>query len=557
MKESIDLTNTRKITSRLDGKGYGAYKVLRNIIFEYNGVRAWFTRVQGDPYAPPSWLVVVLPRDFHGVETGEFPWKHAQPLTDTIHRILYREAKKKSWRCGTGNSCLITVPKPSPAILPRSSVEAGRGEIILRMSVGLPAIGRRIKGRLLEGLLSRIRGLIDVFHGLNRFRGMVKEEVLVWLDYMYIRRHLIENSYTAFIADDSILPRESSISTKPLQGAIPFKAPPSEEYVIDLPSGKKIKGLLITDKLTVITGGGYHGKTTLLKSIQEGIYPHIPGDGREYVATNPRTLMVQAEDGRLIHCVDIYGFIRNLPSGTDTHCFKTMNASGSTSMAASISEAVETGINTLLIDEDTSATNLLFKDKVMAKLLDYDPIKTLSEVIRDFMEKTGISIVLISSASSAFISKTRKVYVIKNYLPEKINIEPSEIEKLYHGIEKNYTPPRKRYFYEVKSLEKIKIHGYKMTYKYRDGKIYELNLDTNPRIVEHGQARYISVVIRWLNRRIRDGIPVQQIPELIDKTYKAKGFKAYTDPVPPDLTWAMGMDTVWVLNRLYNAVFKQ
>ncbi len=558
MRDRVDLRRTDYLARSLDGRGYGFYKRLLDIVFEYDGVIARFTRVQGDPYAPPSWFEAVLPGDFHGMETGGFPWKHTLPLTDYLYRKLYQAARRYSGKCGTGNGCFIGVPAPAPVVIPRSGVEINGGRVVLRIQVGLPAYGRRINGSLLRDLLSRrLRGLIEEFRGFNRHISSVERHITTWLDYMHIRRYIVENNYVSFIADGSILPRESSLSHKPMPNAVPFKAPMDHSHVFDLPSGRRVRGLLITDKLTIITGGGYHGKSTLLASIQEGVYPHIPGDGRELVATHPGTIMVFAEDGRLVNCVDIYGLIRNLPSQSDTHCFTTMNASGSTSMAAGISEALEMGATTLLVDEDTSATNLLFKDRVMAGLLSYDPIKTMAQVIRSFMEKTGVNMVLINSASSAFLAKTDKVILMKNYLPQSIAIDQDRIEQLYTGIEEEYTPPTGRIYMGVHGLEKTKIHGFKIVFKYVRGGGFELEASRNPRVVEEGQARYIASVIKWLNRRIDGGLRVSGIIGIIDQAFKREGFKAFTDKVPPTHSWIMGMDVVWVINRLYNTAFKK
>jgi len=110
-----------------------------------------------------------------------------------------------------------------------------------------------------------------------------------------------------------------------------------------------------------LIGGGYHGKSTLLSALAQGVYNHIPGDRRECVVTADVVVLIRAEDGRFVAKTDLSPFIRGLPDGTDTRCFLSDNASGSTSQAANIVEALEVRATLLLVDEDTSATNFMIK----------------------------------------------------------------------------------------------------------------------------------------------------------------------------------------------------
>ena len=555
MTEFVDIGDINILARRLDGRGYSRYKMLSGIVFTGDGVELRFTRVQSDPFAPPSWVEVVVRGDYHGLGTGGFPWKYPIPTTTYLHRLLYTTAKRATHKCGTGNSCVIHVPRPAPIMVPRSSVELRDGSIILRFSIGLPAYGRRISGDNFIRLMRTVfNNVLSVFHGLDRRVGEIREYVDVYRDYMYIRRLLEEKGCIAFIGDGSILPRESSFSDKPLRNAVVFEAPSGAATSIDLPSGGRLRGLMICDKLTVITGGGYHGKTTLLNSIQEGIYPHVPGDGREYVVTVPGTVMVYAEDGRIIHGVDISGFIRGLPGGVDTTRFSTLNASGSTSMAASITEAVEAGANAILIDEDTSATNLLFKDRVMSVVLRKDPIKTLSQLVDSFIEETDIGVVIVSSSSSAFLCRAGKALLLENYRVRILEGEGLECSDEPYRLE--YRRPRVRVFRGIKGLSRIRVRGHVLKLKYTGGLVQEIDLRRNPRIREAGQARYVGAVINWLVGLGRE-VSVDRLPGLIDSWFEEHGFRGFTGKrIPPDLSWAPGLDVLWFLNRMVNAVFE-
>lgn len=137
------------------------------------------------------------------------------------------------------------------------------------------------------------------------------------------------------------------------------------EISIDLPFGNSIRGMGIPEGVTLIIGGGYHGKSTLLQALEQGVYNHVKGDGREYVITRADALKLRAEDGRAVSHLDLSLFIHDLPNGKDTHCFSTEDASGSTSQAAGVLEGMEAETSCFLIDEDTSATNFLVRDAFM------------------------------------------------------------------------------------------------------------------------------------------------------------------------------------------------
>ncbi len=544
-----------KLARRLDGKGYGGYRELRNLIIDYDKFVLRITKVQGDPHAPPSYCEVYVHSRILGIPENVIKKENLVPLTDFVYRTLYSVLKRYNQKCGSGNSCYLGVPKPGPYIIRRSGVEYSDKEFILRFFVGLPAKGRRINGRELERIfVDKVPRIISDLASLLSDTDSLPKHIEVYKDYMYIRVLLDKWGATAFIANNSVLPRKSSISHEPLPTAIPFRSPKELEIEITLPSGKKIKGMLIPRGLTTITGAGYHGKTTLLNAIQNGIYPHIIGDGREYVVSRNRTVTVKAEDGRMIHCVDLSSFIHNLPNKEDTTCFNTRNASGSTSMAASINEAIEAGAEVILVDEDTSATNLLYKDKIVSEIIREDTISTLSQQARSMVEKTGVNLVIVASASSVFFGISDKIVLMEKYIPRVIRIERN-IE-YYHAPFKQYKEPRKRFYYGIKGLKKIKASSFKLVAQYSDGTIFELDVRNNPRIVEKSQVRLLAKIIKKFANPSKP-LTITEIIEKINRLLEERGFEAFAKPVPPDLAYVDGFDVVWVLNRLYNASFKQ
>ena len=241
-------------------------------------------------------------------------------------------------------------------------------------------------------------------------------------DAAYIRMQLKELGLVAFVANGSILPRESGVSGKPLKRAVPFVSPKSMEVTLTLPHYGEIKGMGIKKGITLIVGGGYHGKSTLLKALETGVYGHIAGDGREYVITDETAMKIRAEDGRSIRDVDISMFIHDLPNGKDTVSFYTDDASGSTSQAANVVEAMEAGTHTFLIDEDTSATNFMIRDELMQRVVnrDAEPIVPFIDRIGELYHKYGISTILVAGSSGSYFHKADCIIQMNRYEPVEI-----------------------------------------------------------------------------------------------------------------------------------------
>ena len=189
-----------------------------------------------------------------------------------------------------------------------------------------------------------------------------------------------------------------------------------------LPHAGKIQGMGIKKGITLIVGGGYHGKSTLLKALELGVYNHIAGDGREYVITDDTAMKIRAEDGRSIKKVDISMFINDLPNGKDTSAFCTEDASGSTSQAANVVEAMEAGAETFLIDEDTSATNFMIRDELMQRVVNREdePITPFIDRIRELYEQYGISTILVAGSSGSYFHVADCIVQMNRYKPQEI-----------------------------------------------------------------------------------------------------------------------------------------
>ncbi|MBX6395634.1 MAG: ABC-ATPase domain-containing protein, partial [Alicyclobacillaceae bacterium] len=390
----------KRILERIDGRGYPAYRDLEGA-YRFPAFTLVIEHVQSDPFAPPSRLRVEIPLPATGIP-GEL---YADPIRRTaMEDFILRTASEnlRGWRQkrGSGKSGLIDIAEPSQVVLRRSAVEIRDKELIARFVVGLPARGRTVLGRQAQEML-----LEDVpawvarsFFWSAMDQQRARESVALAVDQDALRRWMAEEGLVAFVGDGAILPRESGQSDKPMKdGAVPFRSPASLRREVRLPGGRTVSGMAIPRGVTLICGGGYHGKSTLLRALEQGVYNHVAGDGREWVLTDPTAVKIRAEDGRWVRGVNISPFINNLPYGKSTERFSTESASGATSQAANIMEALEVGARVLLIDEDTSATNFMIRDARMQALVakDNEPITPFIDRARQLFEEWGVSTILV------------------------------------------------------------------------------------------------------------------------------------------------------------------
>lgn len=405
----------------LDGKSYGAYKSLRGS-HRLPDVDATLIidRVQSDPFAPPSKVRIRIPLDaldFRGSSLSN-PGHFATAELDLLNRRLAGAFKN----FGRG----LFIDTPVQQVLRRRAVaeidgEAGR-LLQICAEIQLPARGRRILGREAARLVCD--DLVDALYDavFDAPVAALTSAAQLEHDQRVLRTAVAEAGLVGFIADGSILPRRAGNSQLPKSDAKPFAAPDSLSHTFELPSGKAIRGMGIPQGVTLIVGGGYHGKSTLLSALITGVYDHVAGDGREYVVSDSTAVALRAEDGRAITGTNISPFINGLPSGDETSAFVTTNASGSTSQAAGLVEALAADCKVLLIDEDTSATNFMIRDERMRRLIpdDREPITPLVARVRELWENHGISTVIVAGGSGAFIDVADTVIAMDSYVPHDV-----------------------------------------------------------------------------------------------------------------------------------------
>ena len=336
-----------------------------------------------------------------------------------LRRFGFQAGRFSRQAKGSGKSGVLDVTRPGQEVLERTDCQVRGGAVTLRFEVGFPANGRTINARELERILFNFVP-VCVEQGLlyaNTPKGEAEQIIVLAEDQHFIRAELDRLGLAAFVADGSVLPRESGVSDRPMRDAVPFRSPEKMAVTLELPHRGHLRGMGVRRGITLIAGGGYHGKSTLLKALERGVYDHIAGDGREYVITDAASAKIRAEDGRKVTDTDISLFINHLPSGRDTTKFSTLDASGSTSQAANIAEALEAGSRVLLMDEDTSATNFMVRDELMQAVIarDQEPITPFLERARDLWQKAEVSLILVVGSCGAYFHIADQVIQMDAY----------------------------------------------------------------------------------------------------------------------------------------------
>ena len=422
----------------IDGRGYKAYKSIagRYQLPDESGsyVTLIIDYVQGDPYASPSRLRVRVPQEVAGYPKETFANESRRVGLENYLAAAFDDAcREAGGRRGSGKSGLLAIAGPGQEMVERNALFVTEEYVEARFVAGLPARGRKVLGRQAAEMLGEdVPQMVnESLRYANNDRGMLTRFVEVNEDADALRARLQERDLVAFVAEGSVLPRRSGVNDRPLAGpeVVPFQAPESLRVAVELPNAGRVEGMGVPAGVTLIAGGGFHGKSTLLNAIERGVYNHRPGDGRERVVSNANAVKIRAEDGRYVAGVDISPFINNLPFGRDTTAFSTENASGSTSQAANIVEAVALGAELLLIDEDTAATNFMIRDRRMQELIakEKEPITPFIDRVRQLYEERGVSTILVIGGSGDYFDVADHVLAMDSYVPREVTDEAKAI----------------------------------------------------------------------------------------------------------------------------------
>ncbi len=551
----------------INARDYGAYQSLKGE-YAFPRYTLFIDQIPKDPYAPPHTGVyrVRLKNTFKALNNSIFRSKTSViAFRDFLARIFYKAALPKSKsRRGTGYSGLITIAEPGQAILERNSVLADGDWIEARFFIGLPANGRKINARLCgEMIFEELPEIVErALLSENTDTRELERHMAAAEDAEHLRAMLGSLGLTAFIADGAVLPRKSGASDLPLEKekAVPFRAPPDLSIEIELPHAGRIRGMGIPAGITLVVGGGYHGKSTLLHTIEMGIYNHIPGDGREQCVSDPAGVKIRAYNGRYIEKTDISAFISNLPLRTDTSRFSTQNASGSTSQAAGIIEAIEAGAKLLLMDEDTCATNFLIRDMKIQKLVQKqdEPITTFIDTVGNLYKDNGISTVLVLGGIGDYFDVSTTVIQMKNYLPLDVTQRAHEIagdaaekrraEGRNHPIRPEPRVPLAGCLNPCNTYGKVSVRASEMNRIYFGENI--IDLTDLEQLKELSQTKAIARALLYMTKYIDGKASLTRIIERVITNMEKNGPDVLSDKMSGQFAAFRGLELAFALNRL-------
>lgn len=568
MKSSDDL---RRLLGAINRKSYPAYKDTKGA-YKFPDYVLSIDHVQGDPFASPSRVSIEVPGKKAGFPLESYAgYERRVALSDYVLRLFGNRIERYNHKAkGSGKSGLISVSRCGQEILERTActVDEKTGNLLIRLEVGFPAFGRTINSdELIKIFYEFLPVCVAETCFYPRYSSKNKQEVEsvreLAEDQASIRQQLKELGLAAFVADGAVLPRESGVSSKPMKNAVIFHSPASLAVELQLPNKGALKGMGIPKGITLIVGGGYHGKSTLLEALELGVYNHIAGDGREYVITDDTAVKLRAEDGRSIRNVDISLFIGELPNGKSTENFSTEDASGSTSQAANVVEGLEAGARLFLVDEDTSATNFMVRDELMQRVVhrDQEPITPFSSRVRMMYEKLGISTILVAGSSGAYFYEADRVIQMNRYEPEDItglakreaaNLRTGPMDGEYSRNKAEYVPARRILIQSpaFKNCDrmKLKMQG-------RDAILIDretIDLRYVEQLVDYEQYQALAYLLKYAEIRLADGKrSLNEVVELLWEEIKRAGLAsaASNTYLPVDLALPRRQEIFACLNR--------
>ncbi len=540
MSQTVD--DLKRQLHRIDGKGYPAYKDIKGR-YTFADFTLFIDHVQGDPFASPSRLRARMPMQVAGFPPDTRSNRSRLiALRDILAGIFSGECRAVSDRSrGSGKSGLIAMDMPGQEILERSSIIVTDDFVEARFVVGLPARGRRVLGR--QAVVMLCNDVSKIVKAALKYASIDKKRLIAHLntaeDADTLRNQLPKLGLVAFVANDSILPRCSGVDDRALYGdnVVPFRSPDSLHIEVTLPHAGRVTGLGIPSGVTLIVGGGYHGKSTLLSALERGVYNHIPGDGRELVVTDPTAVKIRAEDGRRVAGVDLRPFINNLPDHSNAAAFCTDNASGSTSQAANIVEALEVGTKTLLLDEDTCATNLMIRDVRMQTLVEKsgEPITPFIDRVRQLTDEQGVSSILVLGGSGDYFDVADTIIRLDSYIPYDVTVAAKAIATQHPtGRQMEITGPWPRPTPRIplakslnprKGKREVSIKGRALRAVLFGAE--EIEVSAVAQLVDEGQVRAIGQALNLARERfMRPDQDVANVVEAVMQEIAQKGLDA-------------------------------
>lgn len=559
MKTAKDL---KQLLHSIDGGKYGAYKRLNNNHYRFEHFTFIVDHIQADPFASPSKVRVMMDRDTVGIpkqllDSHDKVVAVSDFLTRTVGQAIQRVQKGAK-----GSKGKMNIDRCGQEILERSAVQIDDEKVEVRFEIGMPAAGRKILGKKAVALM--IEDMPKVIEQALMYQNIdqarLNEQVALYLNQQFIRQELERRNLVAFVGNHAKLPRKNGVSDLPLQDAVPFMSPESYTITLELPDGDQITGMGIPVGITLIVGGGFHGKSTLLEALEMGVYNHVAQDGREFVITRRDGMKIRAEDGRSVEKVNITPFIDNLPGKKDTSHFSTTNASGSTSQAANTMETLEAGSSLLLIDEDTTATNFMIRDGRMQQLIapEKEPITPFASKVKPLYDDYQVSTILILGGSGDYFDVADQVFMMDEYELKDVTDDAKAIAKASADQHDDISArqfgdipnrvPSKDSFNKKGKDSRIKAKG-KHTIMYGKEPIDISGLE---QLADPSQTNGIALMLDYYQKHLLDGeMSLVEAANEIYRAIEAKGLDAITpnNRYPGDVALPRKQDFIATINR--------
>ncbi|MFA9461935.1 ABC-ATPase domain-containing protein [Thiohalorhabdus methylotrophus] len=545
-----DAKQLEQTLERIDGRGYKAYKDIAGR-YAFERFTLLIDHVQADPFAAPSrlravipWAVTDLPEEVHASPP------RTRAARDFLARAFRRAAREEDD---------VNIDAGRQTILDRTACVFTEAGVELRFTAGLPAAGRKILGRKARELLcDRLPEIIRSAAEAERLdTGALLDHCAAAEDQAALRDALEERGLVAFVGEGAVLPRRSGVDDRPLADAVPWQTPDALRVTLATPNAGAVSGMGIPRGITLIVGGGFHGKSTLLNALETGVYDHVPGDGRERIVADPTAVKVRAEDGRAVSGVDLSPFINHLPYGKSTTAFSTDLASGSTSQAAALQEALEAGCQSLLVDEDTSATNFMIRDERMQALVvkENEPITPFVDRIRQLRDRLGVSTILVMGGSGDYFDCADTVVQMQEYIPLDVTEKAREIAATHvtgrrEEHESDLERPRVRGLQTGSVDPTVKKGKRKVQGKGRDHLVFgreDVDLRAVEQVADASQVRAIGQLLAKLGD---EGGTVEDPPSWLRERLAGSEWHRLFDKPDGDLALPRVFEAMAALNRL-------
>jgi predicted ABC-class ATPase len=558
----------------IDGKDYAAYQSLKGK-HDFPRFELFIDQIPKDPYAPAYtgiYRVRVNKSKAAFADDMMKPRVRGIAFRDFLARAFFRNCQKLSkGRRGTGNSGLITIAEPSQCILDRSSIVMGDEYIEARFFVGLPSSGRKIVSSVANEMLfeelSAIVGASLFIENLDS--EQIYRHVKTAEDAEYLRNSLSSKNLVAFVADEAILPRKSGVDERPLESGhvVPFRSPDSMRCEFQLPNRGRITGMGVEKGITLIVGGGYHGKSTLLRALESGVYNHIPNDGREFCVSLPDSVKVRASNGRYVANVDISSFLKDMPFQLDTTSFSTENASGSTSQASSISESIEAGVSTFFMDEDTCAANFMIRDRRMQELVSKqdEPITSFIDCVKPLYEQMGISTILVMGGSGDYFEVADRVIQMKEFRAYEVTGKAREV------AQRNPTGRSDEFSHSLKNEPKRCPLGNTVDSRNEYGHVRissgnanelvfgktAIDLSDVEQLPERAQTKAIGLAFRAFQEHMNGTMSVREITAAVMRRMNEEGIDCLDSRLTGDIASFRQLELAATINRMRGLEFRK